>query len=74
MADWRALVRARLAGAAISPTTEMDVIDELSQHLEDRYRQLCAEGLSEEEATVKTRLEIESDEWLVDLAKALGEE
>lgn len=74
MPDWRALVRTRLAGAGISPTTEMDLVDELSQHLEDRYRQLCAEGLSDEDATVKTRLEIESDEWLLDLTKALGEE
>jgi ABC-type antimicrobial peptide transport system permease subunit len=35
----------------LSPTRESDVVEELSQHLDDRYRELRAGGASPEEAT-----------------------
>ena len=30
--------------AALDPATEQDVVEELAQHLDDRYRELRAEG------------------------------
>jgi predicted permease len=51
MPDWAPLVRARLASLRLSPTRETEIVDELSQHLEDRYRELIAGGASHEEAT-----------------------
>src|SRR5262245_60604395 len=44
-------VRARLSSLRLSPTREAEIVDELSQHLEDRYRELIAGGASPEEAT-----------------------
>jgi predicted permease len=51
MPDWAPLVRARLASLRLSPTRETEIVDELSQHLEDRYRELIAGGTSPDEAT-----------------------
>ena len=65
MPDWRALVRARLAGTGLSPTVEIDVVEELAQHVEDRYQQLIADGVSDTEAQVKSLCELDDDE-LVD--------
>lgn len=50
MPEWAPHVRARLASLRLSPTREAEIVDELSQHLEDRYRELIAGGASHEEA------------------------
>jgi putative ABC transport system permease protein len=47
---WTREVRARLSSLRLSPTRETEIVDELSQHLEDRYRELTAGGASPEEA------------------------
>jgi hypothetical protein len=41
---WAREVRARLAPLDLSPTREAQIIDELSQHLEDHYRELISGG------------------------------
>ena len=51
MPDWAPHVRTRLASIRLSPTREAEIVDELSQHLEDRYRELIAGGTSPDEAT-----------------------
>jgi MacB-like periplasmic core domain len=51
MPDWAPHVRARLASLRLSPTRETEIVDELSQHLEDRCRELIAGGTSPDEAT-----------------------
>ncbi len=51
MPDWTREVRTRLSSLRLSPTREAEVVDELSQHLDDRYRELMAGGASPEEAT-----------------------
>jgi predicted permease len=51
MPDWAAHVRWRLASLRLSPTRENEIVDELSQHLDDRWRELMAGGASEDEAT-----------------------
>jgi len=48
---WTREVRARLTSLRLSPTRETEIVDELSQHLEDRYRELIARGAPPEEAT-----------------------
>jgi predicted permease len=50
MPDWASHVRARLASLRLAPTREAEIVDELSQHLQDRYRDLIAGGASQEEA------------------------
>ena len=51
MTDWARHVRARLASLRLSPARENEIVEELSQHLEDRWRELIAGGASPEEAT-----------------------
>jgi len=51
MPDWTEHVRPRLASLRLSPAREAEIVDELSQHLEDRWRELRAGGASEDEAT-----------------------
>ena len=51
MPDWANEVRARLASLHLSPTREAEIVDELSQHLDDLYRESIAAGATPEEAT-----------------------
>ena len=45
MADeWIADLRPRLASLRLSPEREREILDELSQHLDDRYEELRAGG------------------------------
>ena len=50
MPDFRSEIRARLAGLSLSPAREMEIADELTQHLEDEYEQALSRGVSEDEA------------------------
>jgi hypothetical protein len=43
-AQWAREVRTRLASLHLSPTREAEIVDELTQHLADRYRELIAGG------------------------------
>jgi predicted permease len=64
MPEWREDVRARLSSLRLSPTRETEIVDELSQHLDDRYGELVAGGASAEEATRLTLGEFRSDNIL----------
>src|SRR2546423_7282639 len=50
MPDFRSAIRARLANLGISPAREIEITEELAQHLEDEYEQALTRGLSPEEA------------------------
>jgi putative ABC transport system permease protein len=50
--DWRSHIRERLSSSLrLSPTRERDIVDELAQHLDDRWRELVSGGASPERAT-----------------------
>ena len=51
MPNWADHVRPRLSALRLSPAREHEIVQELSQHLEDRWRELVAGGASEDEAT-----------------------
>ena len=51
MPDWSQHVRSRLSSLRLSPTREAEIVEELSQHLDDRYRELIAAGMSPDQAT-----------------------
>jgi predicted permease len=51
MHDWHSEVRARLAPLRLKPEREADIVDEISQHLAERYREAISGGASPEEAT-----------------------
>jgi len=50
MPDFKTTVRRRLASLGLKPEAEADLTDELSQHLEDHYRDAIAGGASESDA------------------------
>jgi len=50
MPDFKTEIRARLTTLQLSPAREGEIVDELSQHLEDEYEQALSRGVSEEEA------------------------
>src|SRR5262245_54623070 len=49
-AQWEREVRPRLSSLRLSPTRETEIVDELSQHLEDRYDDLTSGGVPSDEA------------------------
>jgi putative ABC transport system permease protein len=54
---WDDHVRSRLSPLRLSPTRENEIVDELSQHMDDRWRELTSGGASPEEATRLTLAE-----------------
>ena len=49
--DWATQLRARLASLRLAPAREAAIIEELSQHLDDRRQELIAGGATPEAAT-----------------------
>ncbi|HEY8176016.1 MAG TPA: ABC transporter permease, partial [Gemmatimonadaceae bacterium] len=47
MPEWKLEIRARLAALRLDPTRETEIVEELSQHLDDRYADLRAGGLDD---------------------------
>ena len=64
MPDWKHHLRNRLAGLHLEPCREAEIIDELSQHLADRYAELCAGGLAEAQSYQQTLQELDEMEEL----------
>src|SRR2546427_9675451 len=50
MPDWRYAIEQRLDGLRLAPTREAELVEELSQHLDDRYNELRIGGATEEDA------------------------
>jgi putative ABC transport system permease protein len=59
-ASWAREVRERLSSLRLSPAREAEIVDELSQHLDDHWRELIAGGASPEEATRLTLAQFRS--------------
>ncbi|MGE5833822.1 MAG: ADOP family duplicated permease [Acidobacteriota bacterium] len=64
MPDWKAVLQPRLAGLKFSPAREAEIIDELSAHLDDRYRELITGGHSADEAQRTALAELDDAELL----------
>src|SRR5262245_4841833 len=64
MPDWQAEIRQRLASSKLEPAREAEIVDELSQHLEDRYVESLARGATPEEAHRAALAELNSGELL----------
>jgi putative ABC transport system permease protein len=62
--EWRARIAARLAGLQLAPGREAEIVLELEQHLDDRYRELCAAGAMPEEAERRTTDELAAPDVL----------
>lgn len=71
MPDWTSELHARLRSLRLSPAREMSIVDELSQHLEDRRQELIAGGAEPDAATQLTRDELERADLLAPRLAAL---
>ncbi len=61
---WHAEIRRRLVPLALLPTREMEIVEEIGQHLADRYTGLRALGASEEEAAARAWRELDESDAL----------
>ncbi len=64
MPEWKQEIRGRLVGLRLEPTRENEIVEELAQHLEDRYTELLAGGAPEVEAQRAVRTELSVHELL----------
>lgn len=70
MPDWKNEIRKHLVQLRLSPVREAEIVEELSQDLEDQYQQLIIEGLSENEAFKRVSDELATSEvWTRELGK-----
>lgn len=60
MRNWRRDVAERLGGLPLRPEVEEAILDEVAQHLEDRYTELKTAGASEEDAVTGALDELEA--------------
>jgi putative ABC transport system permease protein len=58
MFDWKKEIVKRLSGLKLAPAREAEIIEELAQHLDDRYQELRASGAAEALALETTLAEI----------------
>ena len=64
MPDWKEAIREHLAPAKLDPGSETDVTEELAQHLEDRYQELQAEDIADEECRRRVLAELDEHDLL----------
>ncbi|HEV3316765.1 MAG TPA: permease prefix domain 1-containing protein, partial [Candidatus Angelobacter sp.] len=64
MPEFREEIRKRLAGLKLEPTREAAIIEEVAQHLEQRYEELRASGASEEAARLAALEELKEGDVL----------
>jgi predicted permease len=70
MPDWNGEIRRRLSAARLPPEREAAVVDEVAQHLENRYQSLLASGQPAVEAERRAWRELEGDDVLGRLLSA----
>jgi putative ABC transport system permease protein len=61
MSRWREEIQRRLAPANLEPAREVEIAQELDQHLEDRYMEMRALGRSEQDARAAALAELDDD-------------
>ena len=69
--SWIDQLRPRLAALRLSPAREVEIIEELSQHLDDRYEELLATGSEDAEARRIALEELDDHDTLAREMRAL---
>ncbi|MFY9572084.1 MAG: ABC transporter permease [Blastocatellia bacterium] len=64
MREWADEIRKRIAGLNLDPVREAEIVEELAQHLEDRYQELRGAGAMEWDAHRKALDELSENEVL----------
>src|SRR5215813_2504088 len=63
MPDWKKEISRRMARLKLAPARELEIIEELAQHLDDRYQELLLGGASEAHAERLTLAELNENEF-----------
>jgi putative ABC transport system permease protein len=66
MPDWKQIVRERLQGSKLDGARESEIVDELAEHLEDRYNALRSAGAPESEARQQALEELNGSQLLAE--------
>jgi putative ABC transport system permease protein len=64
MPEWKNEIKDRLANLNLEPTREAEIVEQLSQHLEDRYTESLIRGATPEEAHLAALAELRDGESL----------
>jgi len=64
MPEWASEIRARLAGLRLRPERELELVEELTAHLDDLYRESLGAGASDEQARTAALAALEGKELL----------
>lgn len=64
MPDWQPEIRRRLANSNLDPVRELEIIEELSQHMELLYEELLSDRETEKDASQLVREELSGNELL----------
>jgi predicted permease len=64
MIEWKQEIRQRLAGLKLDAVREAEIVEELAQHLEDRYKELMIGGTTPEESSRAALAELSDTELL----------
>ena len=64
MPEWKVEISRRLAGLRLEPVREAEIVEEMSQHLDDRYAELRADSLGAEEARRAVLVELQDGQLL----------
>jgi putative ABC transport system permease protein len=67
MPDFRNRIRRQLEDCELSPAREAEIVDEVAEHLNDRYQALLLTGASSEEATRTVITELEKRDFVEEL-------
>src|SRR3954453_23507781 len=69
MPEFKEEIRKRLGPANLPPTREAEIVEELSQHLDDQYEQALSRGATEEEARQAVLSDLKVDDFLANELK-----
>jgi predicted permease len=72
MPDWPREIRAATAGLEMDPAREASLVEELSQHLTDRYNELRGNGIDDAEVCRLLRAELNDGSLVADLMPLLS--
>jgi putative ABC transport system permease protein len=64
MPDWREEITRRLSSLKLDSSREIEIIEELSQHLEDRYHDLVSGGATDSDARREVLMELSYENLL----------
>jgi putative ABC transport system permease protein len=72
MENWTHALRDRMSRVSIPPERQREIVDELSQHLQDRYTELRAEGASDHAARLTVLTECDDRDLVAEVARIEG--